>query len=487
MNKRVALIEHKGAIMGKAYCPSGAVSSRILRDAILHLTREPVASELAPVRSEARSGLARVPTARESIAETGRRPITMRELKRQVQQMSDRATYAMHDQLDRCDVDLFRGSARFARPHDVIVHTADGDTRLEARCILIACGTKPLRPERIPFDGQSIFDADEVLQLQTLPESLIVVGAGATGIESAMLLAALGVRVTVVDASDRPLESCDPDISATMVAHARALGMAFRLGEEVIGVDRVEGGRVAVRFSRGKALIGDCVLYAAGRVGDTAELNLASAGLEPDDRGRLWCDEEQRTWARHIYGAGDVVGFPGLSGSAADQGRRAVCQAFGQSFQGGRQMRCELNTIPSIAMAGCGEEQLVRERIAFEVGFVRLRNERRIATTELPAGLLKLLFHRETRKLLGVHCIGETAREVVRVGHAVMANDGSLGDFCRQTLHSPALVELCRGATIGNVGNLRLDRPSAESTESVPHVGGRATETAPELAELVAV
>jgi NAD(P) transhydrogenase len=487
LNKRVALIEHKGSSTGKAYCPSGAVSSRILRDAIVHLTRERPANEFDPAHTAGRLAAVGMPAARMGLHEIDDRPISIRALKRQVQQLVDRTTYAMHDQLDRSDVDLFRGSARFARPHEIIVHSADGDTRLEARCVLIACGTKPLRPERIPFDGQTVFDADEILQLHALPESLIVVGAGATGIESAMLLATLGVRVTVVDSADRPLESCDRDIAAMMVAHAQALGMTFRTGEEVIGIDRLEGGRVAVRFARGRSLVGDRVLYAAGRVGDTDELDLAAAGLEPDDRGRLWCDEEQRTWAGHIYGAGDVVGFPVLSGSAAEQGRRAVGHAFGHPLPGVPQRRCELNTIPAIAMAGSGEEQLARERISYVAGLVRLRDESRVETPDHPAGLLKLLFHRESRKLLGIHCIGETAREVVRVGQAVMAREGTLGDFCRQTLHSPALVDLCRGATIENRGNLRLDRPSEVTPGSVPHVGGRTMDAAPELAELIAV
>jgi NAD(P) transhydrogenase len=302
-----------------------------------------------------------------------------------------------------------------------------------------------------------------------------------------MLLATLGVRVTVVDAGDRPLESCDRDIAGTLVAHAQAVGMTFRLGEEVIGIDRVDGGRVAVRFARGKSLVGDRVLYAAGRVGDTDELDLAAAGLEPDDRGRLWCDEEQRTWAGHIYGAGDVVGFPVLSGSIAEQGRRAVGHAFGQPFPGVAQSRSELNTIPAIAMAGCGEEQLVRERVAYVAGIVRLRDESRVSMSDHPADLLKLLFHRETRRLLGIHCIGETAKEAVRVGQAVMANEGTLGDFCRQALKTPALVELCRGATLGNLGNLRLDRPSEVASGAIPHVGGRTMDAAPELAELIAV
>jgi NAD(P) transhydrogenase len=201
----------------------------------------------------------------------------------------------------------------------------------------------------------------------------------------------------------------------------------------------------------------------------------------------LWCDEDQRTWAAHIYGAGDVVGFPVLAGSTSEQGRRAVCHAFGRPFPGTQHRRCELNTIPAIAMVGRGEEQLARERISFETGLVRLRDTTGEVPAEHPAGLLKLLFHETSRKLLGVHCIGETAAEVVRIGQAVMVNGGTLGDFCQLALHSPTMVELCRGATIGNFGRLRLDRPSAISTETEPHVGGRNMETAPELAELIAV
>src|SRR5262249_49679247 len=172
---------------------------------------------------------------------------------------------------------------------------------MEAGDVVVGWGTKPARPANIPFDGRRVFDSDEILQLETIPRTMIVVGGGVIGLEYAIMFATLGVRVTVVDGRDRMLEFCDREIVETLLFHCRSLGMVFRLGEDVIGIDKIKGERIALHLESGKRLIGDSVLFTAGRVGDTGELNLAAAGLEPDNRGRLWCDENHRTWVPHIY------------------------------------------------------------------------------------------------------------------------------------------------------------------------------------------
>jgi NAD(P) transhydrogenase len=410
----------------------------------------------------------------------------MRELRRRVQHLADREAYAFHDQLDQHEIDLYRGAVRFARPHDLIVHTNDGDARLEADRVVIACGTKPLRPRSVPFDGRLVFDADEILALESLPHSLVVVGAGRTGIESAILLALLGVQVTVVEGCDRLLEGYDRDVVDALVERALALGMRFELGQEVIGIDRLEGDRLELHFANGRRMPAESVLYAAGRVGNTAELDLSAVGLEPDDRGRLWCNADQKTWAPHIFGAGDVVGFPVLAGSTIEQGRRAACHAFGYPFQSARHARVEWNTIPTVAMVGRGEEQLAQGRIPFETSLVRLRSARSGALHVERAGLLKLVYHRATRALLGVHAIGDTAGEIVRIAESILAAGGTLGEFCRKALASPAAAGSCKGATIDDRSRLRVDLPLDVCAGIEPHIGaGQFERNVPELAELI--
>jgi NAD(P) transhydrogenase len=456
LDKRVALIEQKGPASGKASSPSAAVSSRILRDAVRFLTEDRV-------------------------------EVTMYDLKRRVQHLVDRESYAIHDRLDRSEVDLYRGSARFVRPHDVVVHTADGDARLEAERILIACGTRPLRPKSVPFDGRRVFDVAEFLELETLPQSLIVVGAGVTGLEQAILLATLGVRVTVVDGGDRLLEDCDRDVADMLLSRASALGMTFLLGEEVIGIDNVEGEPLVVHFAGGERLAGENILYAAGRVGATEGLDLSAAGLESDERGRLWCNDQQRTWAAHIFGAGDVVGFPVLTGTAADQGRRAVFNAFGQPFEGDRLAQSELQTIPAVAMVGKTGDQLIRERVPHQARVIRMRESAGIRGTGAGNDVIKLLFHPASRQLLGVHCLGETASEVVRVAQPVMAMDGTLQDFCRQISKSPTMAGCCQGAIVEGHNRRRVDQAALMTAESEPHMVGRGfDESCPEIAEMVA-
>lgn len=457
LNKRVALVEQTVPASGKCSASSAPVSSRIVRDSIRFLAE-------------------------------GCGPVAMRDLKRRAQHLADRESYGHHDRLDRNDVDLYRGSARFLRPHDIIVHTADGDARLEAERILIACGTAPLRPESVPFDGQRVFDVDELLGLEALPQSLIVVGAGLTGIEQATMLATLGVRVTVVDGCDRLLEGLDRDVAEILLSRARGLGVAFRLGADVIGVDNVCGEPVVLHFASGERLAGESVLYAVGRVGATDKLDLTMAGLETDERGRLWCDEQQRTWAAHIYGAGDVVGFPVLSGTASDQGRRAVLRAFGHQCEGERFEHCVLQTIPLVAMAGKATDQLLRERIPHQTSVIRTRGISDGGAIPVKSDVIKLLFHPESRQLLGVHCLGETATEIVRIALGVMTNKGSLGELCRGMRESPILAGCCQGATVDGLARLRIDQPAMSAATNEPHLTGpTARESCPEIAEMVAV
>ena len=469
LNKRVAIIERSKLGPGGVCLHSGTIPSKTMREAILHL-----------------SGFSQRDVFCERYRE--KRKITMQDLKRKIAYVVEHEMDVIHDQLDRNDIDFFRGEARFTGPHELSVQTDEGSSNLTADHFLVACGTRPARPSNIPFDGKRVFDSDEILHLDTIPRSLIVVGGGVIGLEYAIMFATLGVRVTVVDGRERMLEFCDREIIDTLLFHARSLGMVFRLGEDVIAVEHLPGDRVAVQLESGKRLIGDSVLFTAGRVGDTDSLNLKAAGLEPDERGRLWCDENHRTGVPHIYGSGDVVGFPALASVSMEQGRRAVCHAFGRPFQGCQHMPYGLYTIPEISMVGKSEEQLTKERVPYEVGIARFREIARGQILGDKLGLLKILFHRATRKLLGVHCIGETATEIIHIGQSVMAFDGTIDYFRDTVFNYPTMAECYKVAAFDGLNKLGFDGDADRTTDDLERtLAAEAVDLQEATAEMVAV
>lgn len=462
LGKRVAIIERQQCV-GGVCLHTGTIPSKTMREAILFLTgyrqREVFANRFHD-----------------------KRKITMADLRRQVAHVVEHELDVVRDQLDRNGVDLFNGEARFTSPHDIEVASAEGVIQLHADFVLVACGTKPMRPARIPFDGLRVFDSDEVLKLESIPRSMVVVGGGVIGIEYGLMFATLGARVTIVDGRQRLLEFCDREIVDTLLFHARTLGVSFCLGEDVIGVDHLKEHRIGLQMESGKRLIADTVLYTTGRVGDTENLNLPAAGLNADERGRLWCDENHRTWVPHIYGVGDIVGFPALASVSMEQGRRAVCHAFDQPFLGCEHMPYGLYTIPEISMVGKSEEQLTKDKVPYEIGIARFKEIARGQILGDQTGMLKLLFHRTTRKLLGVHCIGETATEIIHIGQSVMAFNGTIDYFRDTVFNYPTMAECYKVAAFDGLNKLYMDQVEAPVELSVD---SQAVEQIPVDAEAV--
>lgn len=447
LDKRVAIVERLSRSVGGVCLHTGTIPSKTMREAILYL-----------------SGYRQ----REVYGDAYRkkRNITMDDLRRKLAQVTQHELDVVCDQLERNGVESLIGEARFVGPHEVEIAGTDGSTVVEADHILVACGTKPARPSHIPFDGICVFDTDDILEVSRIPRSMIVVGGGVIGIEYAIMFATLGVQVTVVDGRERLLDFCDREIVDVLLYHARSQGMILRLGEEVVGIDRLRNGMVGVQLESGKRLIAENALFSVGRVGDTENLNLPAAGLEPDERGRVWCNEDHQTWVPHIYGVGDVVGFPALASVSMEQGRRAVCHAFGQPFEGCVHMPYGLFTIPEISMVGKNEEQLTAERVPYEVGVAQFREIARGHILGDKTGMLKLLFHRETRKLLGVHCIGESATEIIHVGQTVMAFGGTIDYFRDTVFNYPTIAECYKVAAFDGLNKIRLDRLVDETEES---------------------
>jgi NAD(P) transhydrogenase len=438
MGKRVALVERKTADLGGVCLHTGTIPSKTMREAILHLTGYRQRGVYADQFRQ-------------------KRKITMVDLRRKLAQVIQHELDVIHEYLDRNQIDFLTGDARFVDAHTVEICRDGHSVKVAAEKILIAVGTRPARPAHIPFDGKTVFDSDELLSLEQIPRSMIVVGAGVIGIEYAIMFAALGVEVTVVDGRERLLDFCDREIVETLMFHARALGMVFRLGEDVVGMDRLQNRAVAVRLESGKRLIAEAVLFSVGRVGDTQSLNLTAAGLETDERGRLWCDENHRTWVPHIFGVGDVIGFPSLASAAMEQGRRAVCAIFNKPYVAYQHLPYGLFTIPEISMVGKNEQQLTAERVPYEVGMATFREIARGQISGDENGLLKLLFHRDTRKLLGVHCIGESATEIIHIGQAVMALGGTIDYFRDTVFNYPTMAEAYKVAAFNGLNKLNLD------------------------------
>jgi NAD(P) transhydrogenase len=445
LNKRVAIIERHGSRLGGVCLHTGTIPSKTMREAILHL-----------------SGYRYRDVYGERYRE--KRRITMQDIRRQIAYVREHELEVVRDQLERNGIDTIAGEATFVGPHELNVRIKEGATKLEGDFILIACGTKPARPAKIPFDGKCLFDSDEILNLTAVPRSLVVVGGGVIGLEYAIMFATLGVRVTVVDGRDRLLEFCDREIVDALLFHARSLGMVFRLGEDVTSIDQLGEGRVAMQLESGKRLIAENVLYAAGRVGDTIDLNLPAAGLAADERGRLKCDKDHRTAVPHILSVGDVVGFPSLASVSMEQGRRAVCRAFDQPFTTCETLPYGLFTIPEVSMIGRTEEQLTKDHVPYETGVARYREIARGQINGDQTGLLKLLFDRSTRKLLGVHCIGEAATEIIHIGQAVMAYGGTIDYFRDTVFNYPTMAECYKVAAFDGLNKLSLDRNSSENS-----------------------
>lgn len=468
MNKRVAIVERRSRAIGGACLHSGTIPSKTMREAILHLTgfrqREVYAEQFRHKRS-----------------------IRMEDLSLKLHQVTDRELEVIQDQLERNGVDVYAGNAQFIGPRIVEVEGPTGTVQLRGDKILLACGTKPSRPDHIPFDGEYIFDTDEFLHLEEIPRSMIVVGAGVIGIEYAIMFATLGVDVTVVDGRERLLDFCDREIVDTLLYHARALGMTFRLGEEVTQIKKLNATNVIVELKSGKRLIAATALFSAGRVGDTESLNLPAAGLQPDIRGRVNCDENHRTDVEHIYGVGDIVGFPALASTAMEQGRRAACHAFGQKFKAFDHMPYGLFTIPEISMVGKSEQELTAECVPYEVGMARFSEIARGQIVGDQTGLLKLLFHRETLELLGVHCIGDSATEIVHIGQTIMALGGTIEYLRDAVFNYPTMAECYKVAALDGLNKHAygempeqmetplsvmppIDGPPAEEPASIPGI-----------------
>lgn len=444
LGKRVALIERRHE-MGGVCINTGTIPSKTMKEAVLdlsgHRQRRLYGEEFAPRRR---------PTAAELLA--------------RVNEVSKSERDIIHQQLKRNGITLFDGHGRFAAPHTVQVVDQDEVTTLQAANVAIAVGTVPGLPSGIEVDHRVVLTSDDLLRIEKLPRQMMVVGAGIIGLEYGSMLSALGVEVTLLDMRTQLLEMVDREIVDAFSYHAREMGLTFRLGEQVESIRTTPDGQALVTMKSGKRTVAECVLVSAGRQGATDGLQLEKAGLEADARGRITVNEHFQTRMPHIYAVGDVVGFPSLASTSAEQGRHAACHMFGVEA---RHMPTlypfGIYAIPEISWVGKTEAELTQAGVPYETGVARYKEIARGHILGDPNGMLKLIFHIDSKKILGVWCMGTQATELVHIGQAVMALEGSLDYFIANVFNYPTLAECYKVAALDGFNKIRALGAAAQS------------------------
>ena len=437
LGKSVAVVE-RGLMLGGVCVNTGTIPSKTLREAVVYLT--------GMSQRELYGASYRV-----------KDKITPADLLARTQHVIGKETDVVRSQLMRNCIELYVGHARFvdAPTIDVDAPTRAERVTISGRHIVIATGTKPARPVGVEFDENRVLDSDGILDLKTIPGSMVVVGAGVIGIEYASMFAALGTKVTVVEKRANMLEFCDPEIIEALKFHLRDLAVTFRFGEEVTAVDVGSAGTITTLAS-GKQIPAETVMYSAGRQGQTEHLDLPKAGLEADNRGRILVDDNYQTKVDHIYAVGDVIGFPALAATSMDQGRLAAYHAFGEPCKGMTELQpIGIYSIPEVSYVGATEIDLTREAVPYEVGVSRYRELARGQTAGDSYGMLKLLVSTDDLRILGVHIFGTNATEMVHIGQAVMGCHGSVEYFVDAVFNFPTFSEAYKVAALDVMNKLR--------------------------------
>ncbi len=364
----------------------------------------------------------------------------------------------LEHQFTRNGVQTRVGEARFIGHNRIAVAACDGagagtgviEEEIEAGKVLIAVGTRPHRPAGIPFNGTTVIDSDDLARSPRLPRSLTVVGGGVIGLEYATIFSALDVPVTLIEPCESLLDFMDKEIVDYLVHLMRDRGIALRLGGKLAGVEFAADGSPVCVLKDGRQAASDMVLFTSGRIGATDGLNLAACGLSADARGRLTVDPQSfQTSQPHIYAAGDVIGFPSLASTSMEQGRAAACHAFGQPLpQGNQAYPFGIYAVPELSSVGMTEADVRASGIAYECGIARFRETSRGHIMGVESGMLKLICDRVTRKVLGVHIIGEGASELVHIGQAVINLGGTIDYFVDNCFNYPTLAEAYKVAAL---------------------------------------
>ena len=433
--KRVAMIEKQSA-MGGVCINTGTIPSKTMREAVLHLSGFYSKNFYGANRGAAAA-------------------ITMSDVIFRIQRVVENEVGVTQDRLKRNGVDVLHGTGKFMDAHHLRVENGNGFAGVEGEYIVIATGTKPAKNPKVSINGRNIIDSDRILSMPQIPRTLIVVGGGVIGVEYACMFATLGVRVIIVEKRPRLLEFADTEMAEALRYQMRDHRATMRLNEEVESVEALPDGKVAANLVSKKRINADALLYAVGRQGNVERLDLAAAGIEADNRGRIKVDADFRSTQPHMFAVGDVIGFPSLASVSMEQGRIAAARAFGVQVQTDPESYpYGIYTIPQISFIGKTEEQLTDADVPYEVGVAYYREIARGQIAGHTDGRLKLLFHRETLDLLGVHIFGENAAELLHIGQAVFKLKGNITYFIDTVFNYPTLAECYKTAAFNGLNRL---------------------------------
>lgn len=423
LQRRVLVIDRKDRLGGVSV-HTGTIPSKTLRETVLNLSgwRE-------------RSFYGRSYRVKDQIR--------AEDLKARLHMTLDHEVDVLEHQFNRNHVETLNGLARFTGPHEVEVATDAGETmRLTATKFLIATGTKTYRPDYVPFNGKTVVDGDDFLEMASIPRSLCVIGAGVIGVEYATMFSALDVRVTLIEPRDSFLDFIDKTLIHDFTHQIRENGVDLRLGSAVEKIEDA-GSHVEVTLDNGRHVRAEMLLFAAGRMGATSALNLEAVGIETDHRDRISVDRKTyQTSVPHIYATGDVIGHPSLASTSLQQGRVAACHALETpTLPESPWYPYGIYSVPEISTCGMSEEELQERGIPYEVGVARFRETSRGHIMGLEHGMLKMLFSLKTRRVLGVQIVGEGATELIHIAQAVLNLKGTVDYFVQNTFNYPTLAE----------------------------------------------
>ncbi len=441
LGKDVVIIERYPAVGGENVSTGGV--SKTLREAVMHLTG---------YRERAIYGG----------SYAVKQNITLSDLLVRNQYVSQQHIHILRSQLSRNRVEFAAAEGSFIDRHTINLASDEGrvNRTITADKVVVAVGTDATHPPVVHADGKLILVGYQVMDINELPRTLVVVGAGAVGLEYCGTFAALGVKVTLIDRKNRLLPFMDEEVTDVLAYHLRQNGVTLRLNEAVFDIEYFldeRGNRVRVVLESNKQILTDAVLYCVGRTGSTAALNLEAAGLETDGRGRLAVDENYQTDVEGIYAAGGVIGFPDLASVSRMQGRSAARHMFNTPIDNYQDlMPYMIKTIPELAVVGKTEAELTDDGIPYEVGKANYQENVNSIVKGVDAGFLKLLFNIDTRELLGVHIVGEGAAEMVHIGQAVMAHRGKIDYFVDAVISHPTMAESYVTAALDGINRLGM-------------------------------
>jgi len=431
LGKKVALIE-KSNDVGGICLHTGTIPSKTFREAVLLQSSKTKVKNIDGLTDK-----------------------SLDQLFQDVQKIIDNEVMVNNDQLSRNDVHVFHGEAVFLNTKEILVKSEKDNIKLQSEFFLISVGANAIKPQGLSLNKKNIITSDEIFNLKVIPKSLSIIGCGVIGIEYASMFAKLGVEVTIIDGRDRPLEFLDSEILDELIIQIKKMGVVFKLNENVKDIEIIkdEQRAVLIHLKSGKKVLSELAILCAGRKGSTENLNLEKVNVNVDDRGRIIVDKKFRSSTKNIFAAGDVIGFPSLAATSFEQGRLASLHMFKKNTNlMSPNFPVGIYSIPEVSMVGQNENQLIEKNVPYETGIARYKEISRGNILDDKVGLLKLIVHRDTKQILGVHILGTNATELIHIGQCAIELEGGLEYFLNSVFNYPTLAECYKVAAL-NVSN----------------------------------